>query len=163
MALLWLSGVGAEARADVAGRLSQQEISAVLGRIAADTRRLTVTTLEAVLTPDAEIAVQTSATGAVQSLRYTKAEYLDVARKVFASLEADNIRYTYEDAPPDIRLEAGGRTAIVVGTTREHFAFPDGRTMTTTTRATLHFVWREGRAMVERVQAIDQTPPPTMR
>jgi hypothetical protein len=163
MVLLWLVGAGAMARAEPAGSLSRQEIAAVLGRIAADTRRLSVTTLEAVLLPEAEIAVQTSATGALQSLRYSKAEYLDVARKVFASLEAENIRYTYEDEPPDIRLAADGRTAIVVGTTREHFAFPDGRTMTTITRATLHFVWQDGGARVERVQAIDQTPPPTMR
>jgi len=31
-----------------------------------------------------------------------------------------------------MRLAPDGRTAIVVGITHEHFAFPDGRTMTTT-------------------------------
>jgi hypothetical protein len=164
-ALLALALLGATpaARADSTGGLSQRAITAVLDGIAADTRRRELTTLEAVLTPDAEIAVQTSATGSLQTLRHSKSEYLAIARKVFASLEAENIRYTYEDQPPSIRLAPDRRTAIVVGTSSETFAFPEGRSMTTTTRSTLHFVWQDGRARVERVQAIDQTPPPTMR
>ena len=161
--VLALLGAALVARADPAGGLSQRAITAVLDGISADTRRQDLTTLEAVLTPDAEIAVQTSATGSLQTLRHSKSEYLAIARKVFASLAAENIRYTYEDRPPSIRLAPDRRTAIVVGTSNETFAFPDGRSMTTITRSTLHFVWQDGRARVERVQAIDQTPPPTMR
>lgn len=163
LALLWLLGAIAGTRADAATGLSSKAIATVLARIAADSRRLELATLESVLTPDAEIAVQSSATGALQTLRSSKAGYLEVARKVFASLAAENIRYTYQDAEPSIRIAPDGLTAIVVGTSTEGFAFPDGRSMTTTTRSTLHFVWQDGRARLERVQAIDQTPPPTMR
>ena len=122
--VLALLGAALVARADPAGGLSQRSITAVLDGISADTRRQDLTTLEAVLTPDAEIAVQTSATGSLQTLRHSKSEYLAIARKVFASLAAENIRYTYEDRPPSIRLAPDRRTAIVVGTSNETFAFP---------------------------------------
>jgi hypothetical protein len=153
---------GAPAWSAAPSRLSDATILATLAAIAADTRELQLRTLEAALAEDATIDVQSSATGTPQSARYSKREYLAVATQVFAGIRRDRIRYTYVDDPPAIRVAADGRSAVVVGTSRETFAFPDGRSMTTTTRSTLRFAWRDGRAAIDGVEAIDLTPPPTM-
>lgn len=158
LAGLLLASCAAGSRAPPAEALTESGLRRILGDIERDANALRLDTLRAVLAPDAEISMRTTATGRPQTLRFSSEEYLAQSEAVLEDLRAGGVRYESRSTLPQLRLAPDGRSGTATASTRDTYRHPDGRRVETSSRSIVRFVLRDGAPSIESIEVYDETP-----
>ena len=104
---------------------------------------------------DCEIVIHTPADGAgMRTLRFSKTQYLALARKMDTILQNDS-GHAKETSSPKVRLENEGRHAIATMTITEKGTAPNGKAFTVISTATTHLEYRGGQLQVVQLAVVE--------